>query len=39
MKVKIINSNGNVFEDLGFSAEEVSLLAMRVELMACCVKL
>ena len=35
MKQKIINSSGNVFEDLGFSAEEASLLAMRAELMAC----
>ncbi|MET3107298.1 putative XRE-type DNA-binding protein [Oxalobacteraceae bacterium GrIS 2.11] len=34
MKTKIINSNGNVFEDLGFPAEEASLLAMRSELMA-----
>lgn len=30
----IIESSGNVFADLGFSAEESALLAMRAELMA-----
>lgn len=30
----IIESSGNVFTDLGFSAEESALLAMRAELMA-----
>ena len=30
----IIESCGNVFEDLGFSPEEATLLAMRSELMA-----
>jgi len=34
MKEKVIKSNGNVFEDLGFSPEEASLLAMRAELVA-----
>lgn len=34
MKEKIIESSGNVFADLGFSAEEAALLAMRAELMA-----
>lgn len=34
MKAKIINSKGNVFEDLGFPPEEASVLAMRAELMA-----
>lgn len=35
MKEKIIESCGNVFEDLGFSADEAALLALRAELMAC----
>ena len=30
----ITESSGNVFADLGFSAEESALLAMRAELMA-----
>jgi predicted XRE-type DNA-binding protein len=30
----VIESNGNVFADLGFSPEEATLLAMRAELMA-----
>jgi predicted XRE-type DNA-binding protein len=30
----IIESSGNVFADLGFSAEESALLAMRAKLMA-----
>ena len=34
MKEKIIESSGNVFSDLGFSAEESALLTMRAELMA-----
>ena len=34
MPEEIIESNGNVFADLGFSAEESALLAMRAELMA-----
>ncbi len=29
----IVESSGNVFADLGFSAEESALLAMRAELM------
>lgn len=29
----VIDSSGNVFADLGFSAEESTLLAMRAELM------
>jgi predicted XRE-type DNA-binding protein len=33
-KEPIIESCGNVFADLGFSAEEATLLAMRAELMA-----
>lgn len=32
-KEPIIDSSGNVFADLGFSAEESTLLAMRAELM------
>jgi predicted XRE-type DNA-binding protein len=32
-KEPIIESSGNVFADLGFSAEECALLAMRAELM------
>ena len=31
---RLIKSSGNVFEDLGFSAEEAAILAMRAELMA-----
>jgi predicted XRE-type DNA-binding protein len=34
MKEDIIESSGNVFVDLGFSAEEAALLSMRAELMA-----
>jgi predicted XRE-type DNA-binding protein len=34
MKEKIIKSSGNVFADLGFPAEEATVLAMRAELMA-----
>lgn len=34
MKEEIIESSGNVFADLGFSAEEAALLSMRAELMA-----
>ncbi|MBX3615533.1 helix-turn-helix domain-containing protein [Nitrosomonas sp.] len=30
----VTDSSGNVFADLGFSAEESTLLAMRAELMA-----
>lgn len=30
----VIDSSGNVFADLGFSAEESTLLTMRAELMA-----
>jgi predicted XRE-type DNA-binding protein len=30
----VIESNGNVFADLGFAPEEATLLAMRAELMA-----
>lgn len=33
-KEPVIDSSGNVFTDLGFSAEESTLLAMRAELMA-----
>ena len=33
MKKKIINGSGNVFIDLGFSAEEATVLAMRSQLM------
>jgi predicted XRE-type DNA-binding protein len=33
-KTKITKSSGNVFVDLGFSAEEAMLLAMRSDLMA-----
>lgn len=33
-KEPVIESSGNVFVDLGFSAEESTLLAMRAELMA-----
>lgn len=32
-KEPVIDSSGNVFADLGFSAEESTLLAMRAELM------
>lgn len=32
-KEKIIASTGNVFADLGFSAEEATVLAMRSQLM------
>lgn len=34
MNEVIIESSGNVFSDLGFSAEESALLSMRAELMA-----
>jgi predicted XRE-type DNA-binding protein len=34
MTEEITESCGNVFADLGFSAEEATLLAMRAELMA-----
>ena len=34
MTEKIIESSGNVFADLGFSAEEAAILAMRAELIA-----
>ena len=33
-KQSATNSSGNIFADLGFSAEESTLLAMRAELMA-----
>ena len=33
MKEKITNGSGNVFIDLGFSAEEATVLAMRSQLM------
>ncbi|WP_313953627.1 helix-turn-helix transcriptional regulator [Accumulibacter sp.] len=33
-KEPVIESSGNVFADLGFSAEEATILAMRAELMA-----
>jgi len=33
MSTTIIQSSGNVFADLGFSAEEAALLALRAELM------
>ena len=33
-KEPVTDSSGNVFADLGFSAEESLLLSMRVELMA-----
>lgn len=33
MKEKIIDSSGNVFADLGFSAEEAVVLSMRSQLM------
>ncbi len=33
-KEPVIDSSGNVFADLGFSAEESTLLTMRAELMA-----
>ncbi len=33
-KEPVTDSSGNVFADLGFSAEESLLLAMRAELMA-----
>ena len=33
-KEPVTDSSGNVFADLGFSAEESTLLAMRAELMA-----
>lgn len=33
-KEPVIESDGNVFADLGFSPEESTLLAMRAELMA-----
>ena len=34
MTKKVTRSSGNVFIDLGFSAEEATVLAMRAELMA-----
>jgi predicted XRE-type DNA-binding protein len=34
MNEEIIESSGNVFADLGFSAEEAAVLAMRAELIA-----
>jgi predicted XRE-type DNA-binding protein len=34
IKEPIIESCGNVFADLGFSAEEATLLAMRAQLLA-----
>lgn len=34
MNDEITESSGNVFADLGFSAEEATLLAMRADLMA-----
>jgi predicted XRE-type DNA-binding protein len=34
MKDKIIKSSGNVFDDLGFSKEESTVLKMRADLMA-----
>lgn len=33
-KEKVIESSGDVFIDLGFSAEEAAILKMRAELMA-----
>lgn len=33
-KEPVIDSSGNIFADLGFSAEESTLLTMRAELMA-----
>ncbi len=34
MKDKIIKSSGNVFDDLGFSKEEATVLKMRADLMS-----
>lgn len=33
-RTSAVKSSGNVFRDLGFSAEEATLLAMRAELMS-----
>jgi len=33
-KEKVVESSGDVFADLGFSAEEAAILRMRAELMA-----
>lgn len=34
MGVKVTESSGNVFIDLGFTAEEAAILQMRADLMA-----
>jgi predicted XRE-type DNA-binding protein len=34
MNDEIVESSGNVFEDLGFPADEAAVLAMRAELIA-----
>ncbi|MCI0603814.1 helix-turn-helix domain-containing protein [bacterium] len=34
MSEKVTNSDGNVFTDLGYSAEEAAILQMRADLMA-----